>query len=94
MKMIRIDIRGGIDLERVIVLVCVLEQTVHRIEDLKSVNYSSVLSKFFILLSHLMGHCEEPLSRHAPVVKALLSSEDDVQSPPQLVSREPHDLVE
>ena len=41
-KVIRIDIRGGIDLERIVVLVGVLEQTVHRIEDLKS--FTSVKS--------------------------------------------------
>ena len=35
MKMIGVDIGGGVDLQRVVVLVRVLKQTVHRVQDLK-----------------------------------------------------------
>ena len=35
MKMIRVDIGGGVDLQRVVVLVRVLKQTVHRVQHLK-----------------------------------------------------------
>ena len=35
MKMIGVDIGGGVDLQRVVVLVRVLKQTVHRVQHLK-----------------------------------------------------------
>ena len=57
-EVVGVDVGGRVDLQGVVVLVGVLKQTIHRIED-------------------LMGHGEEPLPGHAPIIQPLLPSEKE-----------------
>ena len=42
-KVIRVDVRGRVDLKRVVVLVCILKQAVHRVQHLHCEGYKSKL---------------------------------------------------
>ena len=54
MKMIGVDIGGGVDLQRVVVLVRVLKQTVHRVQHLK-VGY---MQSFFLKTMQYQNKCD------------------------------------
>ena len=88
--MVGINIRSGVDLKTVVILVCVLEEAVHRIKDfvreeeepLPEIKETFLASIDIVRVADRVkkSHAHEP--RHSAVIKAFLASEYDVEPPP------------
>ena len=88
--MVGINIRSGVDLKTVVILVGVLEEAVHRIKDfvreeeepLPEIKETFLASIDIVRVADRVkkSHAHEP--RHSAVIKAFLASEYDVEPPP------------
>ena len=88
--MVGINIRSGVDLKTVVILVGILEEAVHRIKDfvreeeepLPEIKETFLASIDIVRVADRVkkSHAHEP--RYSAVIKAFLASEYDVEPPP------------